>query len=280
MPRRKLTEEEKAARKKAKEEKLIKENLERELRDLRERHFIPEPTRYYKVGDRVQHGNVGRSVVTEVLDNGKIYKLHENVKEHNYGRPYWTERDFYVTWHDVIPYTPEKWNEAPTFRKNDKLMISYSQRDLYGLLLTHYTAGIDTDVDYQRGNVWTLEDKKRLIESIFNNIDIGKFVLIRRPFRTEGKLYEMLDGKQRLTALVEFYEGRFKYKGLKFHELSVRDQTHFEHYIINWGSITENRDKPIENKYKYEYFLKLNTFGRIVSDEHLDFVRKLYEEAS
>ena len=33
--------------------------------------------------------------------------------------------------------------------------------------------------DYQRGYVWEQEDKELLLDSIFKNIDIGKFVFIR-----------------------------------------------------------------------------------------------------
>lgn len=279
MPRRKLTEEEKTAREEAKEEKRKLDLLERDLRDLRERYVVPEPTRFYEVGDNVKRGAVTKSIITEVLDDGKIYKLHEWHKETNYGRPFISQRDAYAAWYDLLPYIPEKWEVAPVFKKNEKMHIQYGQRDMYSLIYTFYHAGVDTEVDYQRGNVWKLIDKIELLDSIFNNIDIGKFVFIRRPYGTAGKLYEILDGKQRITALTEFFEGRYRYNGLYYHELNQKDRNHFDHYTISWGEIEERTEEGIPSKYKYEYFLKLNTQGHAVDKEHLDFVRKLYEEA-
>lgn len=55
---------------------------------------------------------------------------------------------------------------------------------------------------YQRDYVWSQEDKESLIDSIFNHIEIGKFVLVFKGY--EGDMYEVLDGKQRLSALQEF----------------------------------------------------------------------------
>ena len=52
-----------------------------------------------------------------------------------------------------------------------------------------------------------------LLDSIFKNIDIGKFVLIHlsdSEWVERGFGYEILDGKQRLSALIEFYENKRK----------------------------------------------------------------------
>ena len=73
-----------------------------------------------------------------------------------------------------------------------------------------------------RGNVWDIEDKVKLIDSIFNNIDVGKFAFIKVPYKDNSPSYECLDGKQRVTALIEFYEGRFEYKGLKYYHSNIK----------------------------------------------------------
>lgn len=93
-------------------------------------------------------------------------------------------------------------------------------------------------------------------------------------YETDGsirKLYEIVDGKQRLNALMEFFEGRFKFKGLYFREMHVFDQNHFENYPVSVGEC-EN----ISRAQILKYFLKLNVSGKPQDPNHLEFVRKLY----
>ena len=136
-----------------------------------------------------------------------------------------------------------------------------------------YHPGVDFDVEYQREHVWELTDKVALIDSIFNNIDIGKFVFVQRSFNTREKLYEIIDGKQRLTALREFYEDRFQYKGYFFSELNPVDKNNFENHSIVYGYL-ENPDK----RAIFETFIKLNTTGRPMENKDIQKVKKLLDE--
>ena len=158
--------------------------------------------------------------------------------------------------------------------KNEDFHLSYSQRSMQDIFIKTYNHGIDMSPDYQRGNVWGLEDKVKLIDSIFNNVDIGKFTFIKLPFKSESPAYEILDGKQRITALVEFLENRFQYKGIFYKDLSLTDQDHFDGYCISYAETSEN----ITQKQKYKYFLKLNVSGHVQSKEHIEYVQKLYDE--
>jgi hypothetical protein len=274
MPRRKKTEEEKEAERIAEQKVLIESKLKRELEDLRE-SYINEPTRFYKVGDRVIRGSIKNTTITEVLDDGKIYKVHEICTEKNYGNPYDYERDSYIAWHDARPYVPvENWDDVEPFSDQNYVGINYYQTDIGGILCSYYSFGFDDEVDYQRGLVWKLEDKVALIESIMNHVDIGKFTFIRRDYAPDTKSYEVLDGKQRLNALVEFYEGRFAYRGKYYLELHPQDRMLFKSYPISKGETN-----PLTEKEKYDYFLRLNTGGKPQDLNHLAHVKKLWEEA-
>lgn len=136
-----------------------------------------------------------------------------------------------------------------------------------------YHQGVDFDVDYQREHVWELSDKVALIDSIFNNIEIGKFVFVQRDFGVKGKLYEIVDGKQRLTALKEFYEDRFMYKGYFFSELNPVNKNKFESHNIAYGYL-ENPDR----RAIFETFIKLNTTGRPMKNKDIEKVKKLLNE--
>jgi len=238
------------------------------LDDCRE-HKINAPTIKYVIGQRVQRGCVKQSIVTDVLDDGKIVKLHEIITDTNYGNPIDHEQDYYTPWHNVCPYI-ETGKQAKQLSYREDVHIRYMQQAITSIFSVYYFFGLDMEPDYQRGNVWSLDDKQKLVDSIFNNVDIGKFVFIKLPFKSNSPSYECLDGKQRVTALIEFYESRFTYKGLKFSEMNYRDQSHFEDYAISVAHADE-----MSQKQKYDYFLKLNTSGKPVDSAHLDFVRGL-----
>ena len=141
------------------------------------------------------------------------------------------------------------------------------------MVLSDY-AGVDFSPEYQRDYVWSQEDKEKLIDSIFNNITIGLFVFVKRPFDEYGKGYEVIDGKQRLTALVDFYEDRFPYKGVYYSQLSFSDSNHFDTYGVSIGVLSESSTE----KEKYAAFLAVNTFGKVMDEKHLESVKRVYEQ--
>lgn len=252
-----------------KEAERIKTNLESALVDLR-RKQISQPTIQRKVGDRVQHGHIKQSLIKEVLDDGKIYLLDEIVTDHNYGNPYDYGRSMYIAWHDVETYySPEELESLEVMSFRDEVRITHSNSPVESLIHKYYD-GMDMDPEYQRGDVWDESDKVALIDSMFKNIDIGKFTLIRLPYSEKGPMYEILDGKQRLRAIIDFLEGRFEYKGKKFRDLHPKDRYHFEGYPILYAE-TEG----LTLQQKALYFLKLNTAGKPQDPKHLGKVEKL-----
>lgn len=279
---RKLTEEEKKARKKKME---IKKRLEqkdnllyrslKECQEAVERDAVREPTYFFKRGDRVSLGNVHMIKVLKSYEGGKYYLIIRCHEEEAYGKRIGLRTNLdYELWTNLRPYrTLEEKNTPLLLQENDDIRFSYSQRDIYSIFGVYYNhAGLDLNPDYQRELVWNESQKVSLIDSIFRNIDIGKFTIIRRKFREELKhYYEVLDGKQRIQAIIDFYECRFKYRGMTFNELHWRDQIHFEHYNISWAET-----EPLTNEQKYRYFLKLNVSGVPISEKHIDKVRKMW----
>jgi len=69
------------------------------------------------------------------------------------------------------------------------------------------------DPDYQRqGDVWPLEKKQLLIDSIINRYDIPKLYfhkLDRENAKKKRKQYAVIDGRQRLEAIFGFMDGEF-----------------------------------------------------------------------
>lgn len=74
---------------------------------------------------------------------------------------------------------------------------------------------IDMNPPYQRGLVWTLEQKQKLIDSILWGIALPA-VYLRDLGHGSLVWAEMVDGKQRLNTIAEFLNGDFEYEGEKF----------------------------------------------------------------
>jgi hypothetical protein len=251
------------------QEEIAEDNLKRDIEDLRNLYGRNIPSVFFEVGERVQIGNLDSTIISEVLDDGQIYVVdvirsdREGVKKYKAAWS-WTEIEKYYA----------SFDDSEILYKDDGLFLNYSQRNLSAIFSNYYYFGLDLDPVYQRELVWTEEDKVNLIDSIFHRVDIGKFLFIRRDYydRPDHKSYEVIDGKQRITALIEFYENRFSYKGKFYKDLHPRDKHHFKEYSISFAEV-----KNITEKQIYQYFLKVNTCGKVVSQEHLNKVKELLE---
>lgn len=112
--------------------------------------------------------------------------------------------------------------------KNSAILYLYAQRSL-----------ILMNPDYQRmGEIWTLDKKQLLIDSILNDFDVPKIYFHDlRDFDKKSKHeYAIIDGRQRLEAIWSFVDGSFpladdfrylrdpklKIAGLTYKELSTK----------------------------------------------------------
>jgi uncharacterized protein with ParB-like and HNH nuclease domain len=61
---------------------------------------------------------------------------------------------------------------------------------------------------YQRKLVWTIEEKKAFIDSILQGFPVP-IILLAETERDHESVYEIIDGMQRLNAVISFIEGEF-----------------------------------------------------------------------
>lgn len=249
-------------------EEELKQHIKHDMEDAeREMRYTGAPSYTFKIGDKVRVGNLNNCVVDQVLYNGRAYGIKCTRRDNNYGNP--IDREWYrvVSWVNVRPFNDTKESLA----KNQDIRLDIRNYSIDNILNTYYFFGINMDPEYQRGYTWNLEDKVALIDSIFNNIGIGKIVLVHKDFSYYsdiGYSYEVLDGKQRIKALTEFYENRFPYKGKYYNDLTVADQHLFKGFPLGTGIIEDADEKTI-----LKYFLLLNTSGKSMDKEHLEKVK-------
>ncbi len=68
------------------------------------------------------------------------------------------------------------------------------------------------DPEYQRRHRWNVQRKSRLIESFLMNVPVPPVFLYERDLAR----FEVMDGRQRLTTLREFYSDKFALEGLQY----------------------------------------------------------------
>lgn len=228
------------------------------------------PSYYFDVGDKVSYGALKESIVDEVLYDGKVYVLKCIATDNNYGNPFDYETYRVTSWVNVRPIGC---STNTNFAENQEVRLDFFNSTIESLLLRQYSSGIDFDPDYQRGYVWDQNDKELLLDSIFKNIDIGKFVLIHlsdEEWYERGLGYEILDGKQRLSTLIEFYENKLSYNGKFFNDLSGMDKRAFTEHQVAIAEVRETDKKTV-----LKYFLMLNRTGKSMDKSHLEDVEKM-----
>lgn len=77
--------------------------------------------------------------------------------------------------------------------------------------------------DFQRGLVWTEEQKILFIESLIYGLPIGEYTLHKNPDYT----YDVLDGQQRWNAIFSYIDNEFPVFGLKWEDLNYTTKNAF-----------------------------------------------------
>lgn len=218
--------------------------------------------RHFKVGDKVRVGALENCVVEEVLEGGRLYLIRHDHRDIDKAK---NDSLTAFSWINVKPLAKKE----TAFADDYDLRASYFNTSLDGLIGKVYHFGVDFDPPYQRGLVWTQVQKEALIKTIFDMGSIGTFAFNRFPY-SEGKLYEVIDGKQRLNALCEYYEDRWPYKGAYYSELSVHDTS-----IFRMTSVLEVTLQEATEESKLRLFLRINRAGTPVDVEHIRKVEEM-----
>lgn len=96
---------------------------------------------------------------------------------------------------------------------------------------------VDLNPDFQRRSVWSIVAKSKFIESLILGIPIPQILLAES--REQKNLYLVLDGKQRLLTIKEFFSGHLA-DGQPFRLTGLADLPHLNGK--DWPAIT--RDAP------------------------------------
>lgn len=134
---------------------------------------------------------------------------------------------------------------------------------------------INLNPDYQRKHRWDVEKSSKLIESLILNIPIPTIYLsydVDVDTPDDGARFSVIDGQQRLTAIVLFFQNKYALKGLKLLEklngCYYRDLPDFLYRRLEERTIKCLRiDSTVDPQVKYDIFERLNS-GSVKLEAH------------
>ncbi|WP_226663228.1 DUF262 domain-containing protein [Alteriqipengyuania lutimaris] len=118
-------------------------------------------------------------------------------------KPDWDDRD-----DDFEIEDPQEESDGSQVKLEDfdNLILAPSDWTV-GTIYEQIGVQIDLDPDFQRRNVWSAKAKSKFIESIFLGVPIPQILLTSKKGSRSSFL--VLDGKQRLTTIKEFLDGKY-----------------------------------------------------------------------
>lgn len=126
---------------------------------------------------------------------------------------------------------------------------------------------IDPRPDYQRRLVWNNDEKSLFLESLLMNLPVPPLVLYELSYGS----WEIMDGQQRTSAVVEFYSGKLKLSGLeRWRELNGRTYSDcppivrkgFDRRRLQVTTILTESEDRADFDMRKEVFERLNTGGK------------------
>lgn len=129
---------------------------------------------------------------------------------------------------------------------------------------------------YQRGLVWSTEQKELFIKALMKGITRLTPTYVFNGYSSNTKLYEVLDGKQRLNTLLEFVRSEFAVDGIYYKDWGYEDVRAFHRLPLVYTSIDGFEDGDLTLALRVELFLQLNSYGEAVDKAHLEMIKETY----
>jgi len=124
-------------------------------------------------------------------------------------------------------------------------------------------------MNLQRPFCWTIQQKQSLILSIIKGVYIPKICVLVDQ-NTDVYKYQIIDGKQRLSAMLEFLSGGFPLStGHYFNDCEPDLQSLIKAYSPQCEAEYFVDSKPISDDAKIQWFEQINLTGTPQDEAHL-----------
>lgn len=130
-------------------------------------------------------------------------------------------------------------------------------------------------INLQRDFVWTLEQKRELINSMIIGRHIPHMAIVNivDPEDNKKDIWQIIDGKQRLWTMVCFYKNTFTIDidGIcyYFKDLPEDYQLAISHFYFKYYVVNESYNNPITDQQKINWFKFINFAGTPQDAKHM-----------
>jgi len=175
----------------------------------------------------------------------------------------------------------------PKYKLNIQSATSHSARRLFD---PKYRYVIDYDIklsngkNLQRDFVWTIEQKRSLIVSLMKELQIPNFAIVvyqddSLSHKDRVTTYKIIDGKQRLKTIEEFYKGEFGLlvDGVEYFYNDLDDMAQYRviDYSLLFNVVYEYPDTKLSDDQLISWFELVNFAG---TSQDLDHLEKLKDK--
>ena len=242
----------------------------------------------WKIGDKVKtpDKNIRNAVISEII-NDRLIKIECEMYFPN-SREQIRQSEITVIANTLIPieeeYKNSKISEINRFGqltvwKGQEIEIVKVDTDLSKMYRKYAEEEIDLNPEYQRELVWTDKQKQDYILAILKQRAKITPVIIEKLTEQETVLYEILDGKQRLTALFDYIDNKYPLQtGEYFKDLSAKDMNVITQTRVSYTRITSYKECDVPLDFKLAYFLEINALGTKITDEHIEKIENKLKE--
>lgn len=135
----------------------------------------------------------------------------------------------------------------------------------------------------QRELVWDINQKVELIKSMFKGLKMSPLHILDIDIKSGNKyqsLYQVIDGKQRLTTVFDFIDNKFSIRGIDCVEYFYKDldlyyQKKVWNYAFSKHVIYASQDSKLGDEYyisdddKIDWFIYVNYLGTPQDENHI-----------
>lgn len=162
-------------------------------------------------------------------------------------------------------------NDSISIYPNAEVRVEKDQFSIFHLKrIYEEREGLILNPSFQRKDVWKRKQRSELVESILMGIPIPIIYL----FETAEGRKQVVDGRQRITAIIDFLNNEFPLKdlkilhelnGLRFSDLDKKLQGAFEDYQLFMYVI----QPPTPERVKYDIFDRVNRGGTRLNSQEM-----------
>ncbi|MGV2885919.1 DUF262 domain-containing protein [Paenibacillus taichungensis] len=162
-----------------------------------------------------------------------------------------------------------KFKDIPKFTSVNGYQINVFLHQLKRNIDEYLESGLEMNPDFQRGHVWTEEQQIRYVEYFLRGGTSARIIYFNSPNILMGLLpFVLVDGLQRLTALLRFLANEIKAFGFYYREFEGRTDLNLI-FVVN---DLQTREEVLQ------WYIEMNSGGTVHSDEEIERVKMLLEE--